>query len=616
MIVRVRSFADPQFDPLPGAQRDALRIYDYLRDEAEFDMIWLLTNEEATLQRIREIMLDELQPNVDVNDRVIFYFTGHGVSERFGSSMRGFLPVSGSDRARLSSMMSMRELRTWADSLQEAHQLLFVLDSCVSGLAGDVMMQEMDPNIVRDLGRRGHHLLTAGTGDQNAYATADGSYFTRVFLDGIRGAADATFSVREPDGAVSVSELTLYIRQRLRTELADRNYLMTPQRTILNNHREGEFFFARMETVSETPLLAGETTQGLSGGPSDSWLIQSTLELEPSDALGPLIISPDARYIAGTVRDSEGLYRGTVWDAETGLVAANFENVFPSLMDYHLIDDKDYPPGFFAMSSRELRWWEWSGLGGWTILHDSGGFEFSGHPAARSAIFDPQRRTYYVGHDAMTLSVWSRAGEYLGNIEMDNTAPVHDLRLDLRNGRILVEQGGWIYLLESQVWRQGEETETFAFGTQPIQNVSTSNNIYESLADFSPDEGLIATYRGGFVYPENGEPLYQVTGVAVWTLEELASFTYDDGADPVVQFVPGDAPLVQALFSSDAKVIYTLDEAGDLFGWYTSTGAFNYPQVLLSDRMAASKPMTRSARREKPRHRTVVPGGGSLCLSR
>ena len=35
-----------------------------------------------------------------------------------------------------------------------------------------------------------------------------------------------------------------------------------------------------------------------------------------------------------------------------------------------------------------------------------------------------------------------------------------------------------------------------------------------------------------------------------------------------------------------------------------------------SDRMAASKPMTRSARREKPRHRTVVPGGGSLCLAR
>ncbi|MEM8958818.1 MAG: caspase family protein [Pseudomonadota bacterium] len=262
VIIGIGDYDDARFDRLPGAAKDARRLYDFLTERAGFDRVWLLTDAAATKDRLRTVMMDDLRRRVGPGDRVFFYFTGHGVSEDFGNVERGFLPLSRSRRDSVSSMISMREIGEWADALRPARQVLFVLDSCVSGLAGDVIMSELDPDLERDLGRRGHHLITAGHGDEDAYATADGSYFGQVFLDGLKGEADAAFSNRARDGAVTVSELTLYVRQRLRAELSGTGYRMTPQRSVLNNAREGEFFFLAAAPTGETAIGAGERPMG------------------------------------------------------------------------------------------------------------------------------------------------------------------------------------------------------------------------------------------------------------------------------------------------------------------------------------------------------------------
>lgn len=289
IVVGVGEYEDDHFDRLPGAKRDALRVYDYLTEIGGFDRVWLLTNQEATKSRLESIMLDELREQATEDDRVLFYYTGHGVSRTFGDASRGFLPLSKSRRNSLSSMISMRDIEEWADSLQHVHQLFFVLDSCVSGLAGDLTMSGLNPEIERDLNRRGHHLLTAGTGEQLAYATNDGSYFTRAFLDGIQGAADAAFASRSADGAVSVSELTLYVRQRLRQDLDDRDWLMTPQQTILNRERRGEFFFTSLEQFQEVPIGGAEIQQGEDTSPEnvDEPESTTTFELDLSAVIPP-----------------------------------------------------------------------------------------------------------------------------------------------------------------------------------------------------------------------------------------------------------------------------------------------------------------------------------------
>ena len=48
--------------------------------------------------------------------------------------------------------------------------------------------------------------------------------------------------------------------------------------------------------------------------------------------------------------------------------------------------------------------------------------------------------------------------------------------------------------------------------------------------------------------------------------------------------------------------------------WYSIGEACSYPQVSFG--VARRAPSTRSARREKPRHMTVVPGGASEARSR
>lgn len=256
VVVGVSRFNDSSLNELPGADDDALRMYDYLTGEAGFDRVWLITNEEASRDRIAQIVQDELSPKVTSSDRVLFYYTGHGVMKDHGGRRLGYLPLSYSSVRSPSTMISMQALKQWADSLFGARQVLFILDSCVSGLAGDVMMNEIAPMLRRSFSERGHHLISAGTGDQEGYATANGSYFTQALIDGLRGQADLIVGGRR-DNAITVSELVVYLRDRLRRELLlgkGERYAMTPQMTVLNNARLGEFFFTTPNIVKEKEI--------------------------------------------------------------------------------------------------------------------------------------------------------------------------------------------------------------------------------------------------------------------------------------------------------------------------------------------------------------------------
>ncbi|MEZ5933594.1 MAG: caspase family protein [Alphaproteobacteria bacterium] len=64
------------YQPLPTAD-DALRMQDFLLDEAGFDYVHVLTNEKATAERIRELMDDIFPDLITENDR-FFHWSGHG----------------------------------------------------------------------------------------------------------------------------------------------------------------------------------------------------------------------------------------------------------------------------------------------------------------------------------------------------------------------------------------------------------------------------------------------------------------------------------------------------------------------------------------------------------
>ena len=100
----------------------------------------------------------------------------------------------------------------------------------------------------------------------------------------------------------------------------------------------------------------------------------------------------------------------------------------------------------------------------------------------------------------------------------------------------------------------------------------------------------------------------QSVGVAVFDDGRLAAKEY-----VYLSYSGENAPAMQPGYSS---YVFQNGDSLQVSFEYGPKGAFNYPQGGGSIGFAASNPMTRSARRAKPRHSTVVPGGGSFRRSR
>ncbi|MCB4379970.1 SUMF1/EgtB/PvdO family nonheme iron enzyme [Synechococcus sp. MU1644] len=241
LIVGVSDF--DEFADLPTA-KDPLRMRDYLVDEAGFDHVHILTGDKVTKDRLEELMLDDFRQLVGPNDRFLFYWSGHGETLGQGPGARGFLPLKTSRKGRFSTMVSMDDIADW-DSYIIAHQVLYLMDSCFSGLVGSAPQSDLAGITRAQLGGPARHVITAGRADEQTIAVDQlgGSVFTHALLNGLRGAADATNALGK-DNLVSVGELKSYLGQevtRLRTRFGWQRSI-TPQIRDLTGS-DGAFFF-------------------------------------------------------------------------------------------------------------------------------------------------------------------------------------------------------------------------------------------------------------------------------------------------------------------------------------------------------------------------------------
>jgi peptidoglycan/xylan/chitin deacetylase (PgdA/CDA1 family) len=236
-------------------------------------IVYLLTDEDATKVKIDKLMTDVIPTVVTARDRFLFYWSGHG-DQRFSGDGRpfGFLPSSDSKSKEFSAMVSMRDLERW-DSYIEARQALFVLDACLSGLAGFQTKGPLNPR-VEQLSLPARHLITAGTKDESVIASDrwGGSLFTDSFILGAKGQA------RSPSGIVTLPVLWDFIQERVakERELVNWSKSLTPQIQSLQ-HGEGYFFFTPVVRVGLPPSAAtGQVPE--QKGP------QTAVVPQPSDA--------------------------------------------------------------------------------------------------------------------------------------------------------------------------------------------------------------------------------------------------------------------------------------------------------------------------------------------
>jgi hypothetical protein len=222
----------------------------------------IIANEQATLSGLRSF-LSELPDRIGPDDRVVFYFAGHGIALTGDDGPRGYIiPQDARKDAKAEqSFFAMTELDNILSELPCRH-LLVILDCCFAGafrwasyrnlvLAPENLHKERYEWFIHD---PAWQAIASAAHDQKALDVASEqplgkrddtefhSPFAKALIRGLKGAADQASAGGVGDGVITATELYLYLEVALFPREDDRRR----QRPILwplKKHDKGQFVF-------------------------------------------------------------------------------------------------------------------------------------------------------------------------------------------------------------------------------------------------------------------------------------------------------------------------------------------------------------------------------------
>ena len=242
---------------LSYAANDAQAVRELLIKKYNFkpDHTFLLLDKEATRQNILSLLGDKLgNPDlVKREDRVFMFFAGHGATRHLasGRDLGYIIPVDADLTNYEGQAISMTNFQDIAEAIPAKH-VLFVMDSCYSGLAltrggGTLGLG----NYLLEISRRtARQMLTAGGMDQQVADNGPNghSVFTWTLLQALDGRADLN-----GDGVVTATELAAYV-----TPAVSALSHQTPEFGNLPGSEGGDFIF---ELNHETEFLNENSAQ-------------------------------------------------------------------------------------------------------------------------------------------------------------------------------------------------------------------------------------------------------------------------------------------------------------------------------------------------------------------
>jgi hypothetical protein len=261
--------------PLSYACNDADAVAGSLINDLSFpeNQLALLKDGVATKEAILHTYL-RFSESTGPDDRVLIFFAGHGTTFEGSRGQVGYLvPVDG-DRDNKSTLIRWDDLTRNAELIPAKH-ILFIMDSCYSGLAIQRAILPGTERFLSDMLQRfSRQVITAGKADETV---ADGggpqgnnSIFTGYLLEGLKGAAVDANRVLTANG------LMAYVYQAVGQDNRSRQ---TPH----YGHLEGDGDFVLRTPNSEH---LAETFQS-------DYLVQTVIEVPESlPALGTPVAVP------------------------------------------------------------------------------------------------------------------------------------------------------------------------------------------------------------------------------------------------------------------------------------------------------------------------------------
>src|SRR5262245_12578369 len=200
------------------------------------DKILLLLDEEATKQRIEQLLYGTLR-RTTAEDRVLVFFAGHGLTSSLprGGDEGFLLPVDGDPEDLPLTAIAMEDLRKIARRIPAKH-VLFAVDACYSGftITRDVSPTKVDAVYLESVTKEpAVQIITAGRKGEQVSEEEGHGLFTRRMLHGLTGPADT-----DQNGIVTAQELATWLESRVVRDSQDRQH---PQYSRLDG--EGQFVF-------------------------------------------------------------------------------------------------------------------------------------------------------------------------------------------------------------------------------------------------------------------------------------------------------------------------------------------------------------------------------------
>jgi hypothetical protein len=231
LIIGISRFQnrDERLPNLEFADVDARSIYHFLQSPSggRFtpDNLLLLTNEQATIARVREALTSFIiKPGPD--DLLLVFLASHGGPDPFAQQNLYFLAHDTDIGKMPETGLAMKDFRSLIQQNVRAKRLILLIDTCHSagltespraigrGLTNNLVNQYAERFLYAEEGRA---VITSSDVNETA---AEGSrwggghgVFTYWLLEGLGGQADAN-----GDQLVTVGELFRFVRQRVRLD--------------------------------------------------------------------------------------------------------------------------------------------------------------------------------------------------------------------------------------------------------------------------------------------------------------------------------------------------------------------------------------------------------------
>jgi len=307
--------------PLGYAINDAEAISKLLVDEFGFkkENILLLTDAEATRALIIDSFLSYAN-KVDVNDRIIFFFAGHGHTVLGRRGEVGFLVPYDGNSNKLSTLIRWDEITRNAELIPAKH-MLFVMDACYGGLA---LIRSLAPGSMRFLKdmllRYTRQVLTAGKANE-VVADSGGpisghSVFTGHFIEALKGKAASE------EGIITANGVMAYVYERV---AKDQNSHQTPHYGFFDG--DGDLIFkapildesVKEEKKDEDILVSVPSTMPMTNIEESGSLIDLTKEYL-SDTRYTIklddLVKQEIRQVLLLTSDDNFVVEGTNWSVE------------------------------------------------------------------------------------------------------------------------------------------------------------------------------------------------------------------------------------------------------------------------------------------------------------